>query len=340
MDLGYIYTARKRPSLKTPEGKPNLVVIGAAVGILILIGGVVTYFVLKTRTENISPAKTLEECAQVLTRSQDGKLVLSICVKKNGNMSVIWENLPEGTKSLKIYRRKTGESADSLWAEIPTTSRSGSAERKNPGGASDYFYKTEALGATGKVLWDSEAAPIQYSGTGGSVITPGATPPNTPPSGNQSPPGSTPTSPPPPVAPPPSTPPSTPPPSEGTTPTSSPASGPPSEVPGQTYYYTPSGQVSGTSTPETATFWVRHVNKKIEIGWQNLPAGTTKIVVERSLSENSGYETLLIQNNPNIQSDFIRLDDHSINQAYYYRMKTYTGSSLTNTYGPLLLGGL
>ncbi|TSC82053.1 MAG: hypothetical protein G01um101420_583 [Parcubacteria group bacterium Gr01-1014_20] len=340
MDLGYIYNARKRPSLKTPEGKPNLVVIGAAVGILILIGGVVTYFVLRTRTENISPAKTLEECAQVLTRSQEGKLVLSICVKKNGNMSVIWENLPEGTKSLKIYRRKTGESTDSLWAEIATNSRSGSAEIKNPGGASDYFYKAEALGATGKVLWDSETASIQYSSTGSNTTTPGASTPSTPPGGSQSPQNNTPTSPPPVATPPadpgPSTPPPSTPPGGETTPTSS----PPSEVPGQTYYYTPSGQVSGTSTPETAIFWVRHVNKKIEIGWQNLPAGTTKIVIQRSLFENSGYETLLTQNNPNIQSDFIRLDDHSINQAYYYQMKTYSGSSLTNTYGPILLVGL
>lgn len=343
MDLSYIYDARKKPLPKEPKKKPNLIIIGVGVGVLVLVGGLIMYFVLKTRTENLSPEKTLEDCAQILNRSQAGKLVLSICVKKNGNMSVIWENLPEGTRSLKIYRRKTGEGSLSLWAEIPVTSRSGSVEVKNPGGASDYFYQAEAVTGSGAVLWDSTTAPIQYSGTGGSVAAVGTSTQNVSTGGSQSSPGIAPTgqtNPPPPSTPPASTSSGTPPPPPPSSGGTIPASSSPGEVPGQIYYYTPSGQISGTSTPETAIFWVQHVNKKIEIGWQNLPTGTTKIVVLRSLSENLEYVTLLTQTDPNIQSDFIRLDDHTINQAYYYKMKVYSGSSLTNTYGPVLLPAL
>lgn len=337
MDLSYIYSSRKKSAQKEPGKRPNLVLISIISGILLVIAGVIIFFGLQVKTEDLEIKKTYEDCAQILNRSQDGKLVLSICVKKDGRMIVVWENLPEETDTLKIYRRKVGESSPSLWLEIPVSSRSGSTEVSAPGDQNQYFYQAEAVSKSGKVVWNSTTAPIQYNST-----NPAATPSNTATPAATSTNNSTP--------PPPTTPPSTPPPQATSTPspttpppqtTSTPPSPPAESNDTSTiYYYTPSGQISGTSTISTANFWVQHVNRKIEIGWQNLPANTDKIVVMRSTNESSGYATFLTVSDPNITSDFIRLDDHTINTTYYYKMSIYAGASLLGSYGPILLEAL
>lgn len=132
--------------------------------------------------------------------------------------------------------------------------------------------------------------------------------------------------------------------STSTIPNNQPSPPPPPPPPNDTstiIYYTPSGQVAGTSSIPTITFWVQHVNEKIEIGWQNIPSSTTKLIISRSKTETSGYEQLFIQQDPiTAGNDFIRLEDNTIHVSYYYKMEARTNTSLINTYGPTFLPGL
>lgn len=339
MDLGYIYEARKpKKDEPTKDTKKKLYFWIVVAGILaaILVATAAYLMITTEKVEEIAPIDLIKDCEKTLSRSQDGELVIMICVKKDGSLSLVWQNMPEITRTVDIYRlHSDGESLE-LWRTVSIFGSNGSLELEQQTGSNASSYRFEIRDESGTVVWSSTMEGVVNTDSEGVEETTTTTTSNTtsapqatavtpPPTQTPPAPQTTSTITPPPVIPPENT-------------STSPVVEPPPD--GQIIYYTPSGEISGTSTPQTASFWVGHVNKKIEIGWQNLPEDTTKIKVWRSESENSDYELLLTQQDPKINSDYIRLDDHTISTDHYYKMELYAGTSLTQTYGPLLLEGL
>ncbi len=319
------------------KGSKKFYLIAGGVA-LILIGGIIGgYFIFRSQiVEEQEPIELAEDCAKTLNSYKDGKLSVILCVKEDGSLAIFWQNLPKDTKTLNIYR-KDGETGDSvLWKTVNVTGESGSLNLgKEEGGTATYT--VEGVGANGTTNWSS-VGNTTSAGTSGSPSSSGQTstssiqtpttppatipPPTTPPPSQNS----TSTTTPPPTIPPPAT--------SSTLPTT-----PPADT-STIYYYTPSGQISGTSSViSTATFWVQHINKKIEIGWQNIPSSTTKIIIYRSQSESSGYTKLLEQTN--LQTSYvIQLEDNAVTEDYYYKMEAKNDSTLIGSYGPVFLPGL
>lgn len=322
------------------KGSKKFYLIAGGVA-LVLIGGMIgAYFIFESRVvEEQKPIELTEDCAKTLNSYKDGKLSVILCVKKDGSLAIYWQNLPKETTTLNIYR-KDGETGDSvLWKTVNITGESGSFDLgKEEGGVGSATYTVEGVGASGATNWSS-VGNTTSAGTSGSPSSPGQTSTSSSQTTN-------------PTTPPPTTPPpTTPPPSQNTTSTTTPppttpppsaTSTPPVTPPTDTstiYYYTPSGQISGTSSISVASFWVQHVNKKIEIGWQNISSSTTKVIIYRSQSESSGYTKLLEQTDL-LTSYVIRLEDNAVTEDYYYKMETKNGSTLIATYGPFFLPGL
>lgn len=329
----------KNPRRDEPEKKPKFTgsrkfYIYTGIIAFLVIGGLVTFGLVYKSGIVVEPeAVDLSDCAKTLNSYKDGKLSVILCVKKDGALAIYWQNLPKETTTLNIYRTDA-ESGDSvLWKTVQVTGESGSLDLgKEDGGLATYII--EGVSTDGNTTWSS-VGNTTSAGTSSSPSSPGQTStsslptinPTTPPSTTPPPSQSTTTT----TTPPPTTPPAT------TTSTTPPVTSPSDTS--TIYYYTPSGQISATSSISTASFWVQHVNNKIEIGWQNIPSSTTKIIVYRSKSETSGYVKLLEQTN--LQTSYIiRLEDNAISEDYYYKMEVRNGSSLIATYGPLFLPGL
>ncbi|MEK7512795.1 MAG: hypothetical protein AAB601_01190, partial [Patescibacteria group bacterium] len=104
------------------------------------------------------------------------------------------------------------------------------------------------------------------------------------------------------------------------------------------YYYTPSGEPSGTDAPPPPPpFWVQYVNKKIEIGWSNLPTDTARVVIFRSGAADGPWNQLLAQNQPIAAYYYIRLVDNTLGGTYYYRLEAKRDETVLASYGPVLL---
>lgn len=102
-------------------------------------------------------------------------------------------------------------------------------------------------------------------------------------------------------------------------------------------YYNPQIQVTGYGTAN-GDFWVNHVNQSIEVGWQNLPAGTTDIVVYRSIADAGPWNQLLEQENPGSTGSYsLQLVDGTLDDPYYYELTAFQGVSASTTYGPVYL---
>ncbi len=313
------------------------IVIGAAIILIVGIGWF-AYSYLKGR---ILPTDLTKECARTLESRTEGNLLVVLCVKKDGDLFLIWKNLPVETTSINIYRTDASGGAPSLWKTVTVTGENGSLNIGSEGDSQGYAFGFEAADTSGNVKWSSPNTPSSPpggtpgSGTGATSSGSGQGQTGTPP--NQTPPTSNPVTSQPPT--PTSSQTSTPPPSNTLPPT---PTSTPSGYDTSTYvYYTPSGQVSGTSSIPTANFWVKHVNKIIEIGWQNIASSTNRIIIYRSKIETGDYGQLFVQENPVVNgSDFIRLDDHTINESYYYKMEAKNNSTVLATYGPVLLPAL
>jgi hypothetical protein len=106
--------------------------------------------------------------------------------------------------------------------------------------------------------------------------------------------------------------------------------------PNQIIYYTPSGGISGYGTVQEKKFWVDHVNKNIELGWQGIPASSTLVIVYRSQSQTGGWAELMRQKNPE-SSYLLRLLDNTFDQAHYYKLEARSGNTVLQTYGPEFL---
>ena len=270
-----------------------------------------------------------------------------IQIVTNGKNKIVvhWENLPDGTNRIVIFRSRTG----GTWVRWKTISiesgASGSTEITLSGGenASSYSFYAQAFSPVGYTLWASQITqaqppppPPSESSTSTATTTGQIAQGGSPPPGNQNPPPSTPTSTPSAT----STSSTTPPPPSGNTTTTPPVTPPPSGPP--VAYYTPNGEIAGYFVPQLDPFFVTHVNQNIEISWQNLPPPTETIVVYRSQNQNGPWKELLRQEHPSTSTrDFVRLVDYTTYDSYYYRMDALSGSgAVLAAYEPIYLPGI
>lgn len=294
----------------------------AAIVLALAVGG---YFLLSgKRSISIKPVINIVSnnttTPEAIPKEVPPNISLEIQKGKKTNYAVVrWGNLPEGTTKLDVFISKTGTNKWSLWQTIGV-----SQDELGGGSASfainstiangNYSFYAEAQsggGNSGSPLWTSSSTNPTYT----TSTQTGATPP--------------PASPPPASPPPAST---QPPPSP--TPSSTPGSSPTSSG---TVYYTPSGGISGTQNPQTANFWVQHVNNNsLEIGWQNIPSDADEVTIYRSQSSNGTWLQILDQPNPAV-SYSIGLVDNTLHDTYYYKLDIFRGGSQIAEYGPIEL---
>ena len=272
-------------------------------------------------------------------------VTLTVQKAAGGNMlTVQWQNLPGTTAALDIFRSTKGKNNWALWKTIVLAANElgiGSAQFNIGNSTFDNysFYieavtsstnetgsggnPTNGLGQT--ILWiSSSTTPIVTTSTPQMPQAPPS--PTAPPA---SPTSSTSTAPNSPPAAPSSTPTSSSP-SQGTGPAST--TPPPPGIP----YYTPQVQISGYGSPQAGTFWVQHVDQKIEIGWQNLPPQTTELIVSRAQSADGPWTAVLTQEDPS-GSYSLQVVDNTLGQTYYYKLEAFAGTALLATYGPVTL---
>lgn len=227
----------------------------------------------------------------------------SISRGKTGNIILSWNNLPQNTSYINIFRRSADSNSWIKWKTI--TIISGETNSLSVDGG--YKYAIQAVSEEGNILWSSQASAVVVSGgpvSSGPSVPPAQSNPTspltTPPTPNQSPQ---------PIL-------------------SAPA--PTGDI------YNVKGEVVGYQPKQTANFWVYYVNKEIELGWQNLPPDTNRLAIDRSVNSNV-WVRLFEQLNPKISSDFIRLIDETFTQPYYYKFNAYADDQLLAIYGPLYL---
>jgi len=311
------------PNKKEWKASPILfIIIGV---IIIIIASIVAYFLLSQNRETPKQL-TLDECARTIEKFEDGKLTIIICARDDGSLFILWQNLPEEVKGIRIYQNDS-EGKRKLVQVIIVSSPSGSTELPQSINGS-FTYSFEATNETGDVLITQDenlTAPSSNNGTDQTSSTENEDSSQTPIDSGSDQPTDNSTS--------------TEPSGDESPPNNSAPSG--EEAPTGTIYYTPEGQISGTADEPSESFWVTHINKKIEIGWRNLPSETTKMIVYRSPTETSDYDQFFQQINPEIIGPtFIRLDDHTIDKDYYYKLTVFNESSPLESYGPIFLPGI
>ena len=328
----YEESRRKKYSPALSEKKPKNIkrtyyIVGGIISFIFTAAAIIIFY--QSRTIQVADAPTLADCSRTIDGFRDSQLEVIICVRQDGTLILLWENLPEGTQKIDIYRTDERSGEWELWRSIPVSETSGGVEIgiEGPGNFKYYF---ETLDSGGSTTWISENAPSSSASTNNedNNSSENTTSTLSPPSNENT--NASPTSSPP--APNPQTPPIDE--NVDASPTSSLSTPPPPVEEG--VYYTPDGQVVSTSTIDLGNFWVQHVNKRIEIGWKNLPDGTDKIVVDRSRTETGGYGQFLEIKNP-LGSNTIRLVDNTIHENYYYKMSTLDGTLILETYGPMFL---
>ncbi|MFH1246185.1 MAG: hypothetical protein V1489_00220 [Candidatus Liptonbacteria bacterium] len=263
--------------------------------------------------------------------------------KRRGGVTLAWSNLPLSTTQINIYRTQKGKESWVKWKTINVDSSSlalGSVVIDSKEDLANYYFYAEVLGtapggnssssATGSsgsgaqpiILWQSSSTVIEPPPDdlpGNPTSTPNPQPGNLPtPSGTPNP------------APAPT-------PQASSTPPAGPGTSNPPQSTSTVIYYTPSGTISGSSTVQThADFWVERVNGGIEVGWQNLPAGTETVIVYRATGESGPWLELLTQTDPDSPSS-LRMVDNTLYIPHYYRMEAIKNHIVVSRYGPLYL---
>ena len=310
----------------------------------------VYYGITKGNFLNIFKEETV---APLVKSPAPPKVTVEIQRSKTEDVLIVrWDNIPRNTARIKIYRARAGTTDWVLWKTIDITNITagggiagggagsfiGNAENGSfsislsepSGGNENYVYYVQAIVPTDtstgtgggpppeEILWTSPVtAPLVVTSTPPSTTE--STPPPAPPTPQPT-----------------STAPSTTTPSQ---PTSSPPVSPPT-TPSGIPYYTPQGTISGYGQPQSGNFWVQHTDNKIDIGWQNLPAGTASFVVSRSQDQNGPWVSMLTQKNPPITGGpySIKILDHTLYEPYYYKMDVYDqNNGIMASYGPAYL---
>ncbi|MDO8504745.1 MAG: hypothetical protein Q7S36_02725 [Candidatus Liptonbacteria bacterium] len=245
--------------------------------------------------------------------------------KTGGFFEVRWENLPDGATRLNVFRSKTGTNKWSLWKsiDIPAGSLlSGSIQLmlksgETTDGYSFYVQAVSGNGTSTVTLWTSSSTvagpppppPADNAPVNGNPPPGGDAPANTTSSGQNPPPPDT-------------------------------TGAPPTESTGTIYYYTPEGAISGTSSDFILDdFWVQHVNRSVEIGWQNISSNADKVIVSRAKTLGGTWKTIVNQVDPSTAYS-IRLVDETLFTDYYYKMTVYDGGDVIANYGPIELPAL
>ncbi len=262
------------------------------------------------------------------------QVTLTIVKTRSGNsLFVEWQHLPDGTAALNIYRGKTGTDPSTwqLWKTLSLAGYdlTGGNSQISLGTATEngYSFSVQAVGSmpgsgpgggpSQVILWQSSPTAPYVATT-----TPPASPLPQPITPTSSPTSST-----------------TQPISQSASSTSASAT---SSVPAPsgTPYYNPQIQIEAYSSGQSGTFWVQHLDQKIEIGWQNLPAQTTSIVISRSQNQNGPWTNVLALQNPGTAGSYsIQVVDNTLGVPYYYLMTAFAGSATVATYGPAYLAG-
>ena len=317
---------------------PNRLIISAVVVGIIVITVLVVGFLATAPQRAPEPV----ESQAVQTPAPPPPPSVSFTVVKSkipghNQFVVSWQNLPNGSVLLNVYR-KTQTALDwSLWktvtlapGELANGSFTFSIGNQTFGGYSFYAQATgqngettgtNASGTTPTVLWESSSTiptvtTSTPSTTGGTPTTPTSTATSTSPTTNPT--STTPT--------------------PSSTSSSTPSSGTPSTTQSGIPYYNPQVQLSGYGNPPSGNFWAQYVNGGIELGWQGLPSNVTNIIITRSNAQTGPWAVLMTQGNPAPSSTYtIQVVDQNVNQPTYYEMTAYQGSSTVATYGPVYL---
>ncbi|RJQ28360.1 hypothetical protein C4571_03860 [Candidatus Parcubacteria bacterium] len=338
---------------------PSIKYLVPLVFVLIFIGLV---FLLLKRPASIEVV-TPEPAQSVLPISpppQGPSPSVSITQKDKTTLGLRWENFPSGTEILRVFRSPVGKNRWLQWQSIPSAGGSGNAEIQigSKEDLNNFSYYFQAASSGGDSLYTS---PVAQPG-GGSPGT--STSPGTPIGGfNLVMAASTSTE-----APPQSgfnlagTATGTAPPttqfnlsntSTQPTPTSTATSSEPAPIvlaflPTSSVtifmkgiYYSPLGIIPTGSGVQDADFWVLYINQFIEVGWQNISTSTNKIALYRSASQSGPWLKILEQTGVDpTQPDVVRFGDNSSGADHYYRMEALDGSTILQTYGPVLLPAL
>jgi hypothetical protein len=286
-----------------------------------------------------SRVATIPSIPEVPVPQGPPSVTFTIQKTSNGNSFLLqWQNLPNGTVALKIYRGKTGTDSSKwlLWKTIalsPSDLAKGMAEIALGKDAEIGFsFRLEAIGNNGDGGKDAtSSAPILWESSSTVPFVTTSTVPVIPPSDNGG--GGNP----PPPANPTGTNPNTPQ-NPPVTPSSS-SDGPTSNntpTPSGTPYYSPQVQITGYSSGPTGNFWVQSASHRIQIGWQDLPAETTNLVVLRSDSQSGPWTSVLSQENPSTSGSYsLQIIDSTVGKPFYYEMRAYQSSNTNITYGPV-----
>jgi hypothetical protein len=250
--------------------------------------------------------------------------------KKHNSFFVQWANLPAGTTGLRIFRTQTGKNAWTLWKTIslsPDQLSNGNANLDiGQSTENGYSFRVEAVGGGGGGNNSSSTSPGEILWTSTSTIpvvttsTPNENPPTPPAPTSTAPTSSVPSSPAP----------------SSSNPTAS--STPVVVTPSGTPYYNPQIQISAYGPDQSAHFWVLHVDQKVQINWQNLPAETTSLIITRAQNQSGTWSTVLTEQNPGIDGPYsVQLVDNTFGVPFYYQMKALAGSNVIAQYGPVLV---
>lgn len=238
-----------------------------------------------------------------------------------------WKDIPLEATHIAIYRSLKGQQRWAIWKTvvIPAGASAGSLEIVIESAedltAYDLFFQllSQPPGAAAPVvLWTSPATaviphppPVQVVSVrvNQSVSQPGAALPPTPAA--------------------------LPPPSPSLSPSPPPTQ--PSFPPGWLVYYRPDGSLSGALPPRSENFWVQHVNKNIEIGWQQLPLATAAAIISRAPSADGPWTQLLVQERPVTTIYTFQILDNTLGTPFYYRFEAVADGQVIASYGPLLL---
>lgn len=301
--------------------------------VAIVAGMVAFFFAIKSSISMPKSDSTGINLPSVEIAKKQSQPKFNIYLKDGKSLVVEWRDLPFDTVRISLYRSKDQKNWE-LWKEIPASSfaMNGSFEIKGIADAGQYYYRAEAMSGVGDVVWQSGTTPISNAPLPTSTSETATSSPTGPAQGGQD---------------------------TGTTgqtgntggspaPTSTPPANRGSETGSDNpitrlikwiFYYNPQGQLIGTSSLQSEPFWVSYADQtSIEIGWQDLPAGTDALRVFRSETQSGPWLQLLYQQGVDASTaNSIKVVDHSTAKDQYYKMEALGGSQVLQGYGPVLL---
>lgn len=330
---------KERPPTKPMDKKRIWLFVGIGIAVIVIAGGIFFFLTRAKISQAPSPAaiSSAPPVAPVAPQAKPG-ITIGVQKMKSGLRLVVqWQNLPDGTVKINIFRAASEAGNGILIGSVsvaPSSPVNGNATLNIPIADQGGYYYGVAAGDDGSPLYDSPPAPP-------AIISPTSSASSSPPgSGSGTPPPS------------PGTPGGNPPPENGNPPpgngngastTNGGNGNEGTSTGGNTstiIYYNPEGGISGTaSSSPSGNFLVQHVDQKIQIGWQSLPDGTAKIVVSRSSADSGPWTAVLTETDIITYGRYsIQVVDDTLGAPYYYKMDVYDDkNNITVTYGPLLL---